>query len=679
MKMKRLFALLLALALFMSVAALSEGAAEEPAGTTLSLGNALGFLGGLLVQAGESLEQGSGIAEDSQYACEIQSLHHFAGEENGLKLVKLTATQEDDAFAMEFTCSYEGFHVVAAYVHALAESGDFHLNDEFCGKFYTEEDTNGDGVKDQKANYMYAAALEYTGSAEVNGHCSVHNAYGEDMEGHLIVTVDEYGSCCVRAVYDLYMGDCGLRYDADMAEPIHWKQYPVPESYVQAQSGKGSASTDSQDSEGVEQAQAASGAAQAAGVSGDSTQVQDLYSFAGHAMSFESISTNSSGCLFRKFSGGADDLDILKAYVRLLDEGDYPFALNNVHDEYYGGSTWMYSTSTGSAAYYSATLNYTGTGRGVGDRIEQVFEESDSGNIMLYCTIENNSMQGYMYISKGLEFEDLGLRSDGSVVQLEKAGQSSDSALSEEADGVYATADGRLRTTLGQCMILRDGEAFATGEVSLTRNPDSGWDEFRIYNFYRNEGIAFTVPSRCLMTGDELTAKEMGINGTLEEYVSNMDGFFGFTPNYKFGLCHGGDYLFAYPDPVNDLRQLQIRVLKWDEGEKLAVVYIACRFDTAPFELEALAAMPIQEGSGRQDVGDQSGTGSMTIPAPSGKTRTICSNCRGNKKVKCGRCDGNGYYYHYELGQQVKHQCDNCHGHKVVDCSNCGGTGYVER
>ena len=785
MKLRSLCAMLLALALLVSVTALSEGStwtcptchmegitgntcprcatwrpeggsaeepveetngesAEEPAQTS-SLFNALEVLEYLAAQTQQALEPAS--TEDTWFECEIQSLHHFAGEDNGLKLNKMTAIDEDEAFAMEFSCSHKGLDVVAAYVRALEQSGDLKLNDEFCGVFYTEEDTNGDGVEDLKAHHLYAAALDYTGDANVNGRCSVDEEYGGGMEGHVVVTVGRTGNCQVRAVYDLYMGDCGLRYDPDAAEPIQWQEIPVPENYIQTQYEKAMVCIDSENYEdaallfeiaasaghaesaywlgylyenglGVEQdskkaakyyqkaadggymapsptaapaptpttTQAASEAEQSPGTSADTLLAQDLYSFAGHAMSFEMISKDSAGNSFRIFKGSADDLDILKAYFRLLDEGDYPFALNHVYERSYTGP-WY---SPGSSTYYSATLNYTGTGKVVGGKIEQQYDEDYSGNIMLYCVIDGNSMKGYIYLSRGLEFEDLGLRSDGSVIQLEQVGMSADIGLVEEAGGIYATTDGRLRTSLGQCMVLRDGETYTTDEVSLTRNNDSEMDEFRIYNFYRNEGIAFTVPLEHLMTGDKLTAKEMGVERTYEENVQKMEGFFGWRPNYKFGVCHNGDYLFAHPDPINDLRQLQIRVLKWDETEKIAVVYIACKFDTAPYELEALAAMRIQEKNPDQNSDSQGGGTSVAGSTNTGgitRLQTKCTTCHGNREVDCSQCEGHGGKWVYSqtpnFGGSTKpnntartwEKCFKCRGTGKIECTHCHGSG----
>ena len=92
--------------------------------------------------------------------------------------------------------------------------------------------------------------------------------------------------------------------------------------------------------------------------------------------------------------------------------------------------------------------------------------------------------------------------------------------------------------------------------------------------------------------------REMG-QDERDNNVSSVDEFLSrrllSNENYAFGVCHSGDYVWALPDPTQCMQKLLIRVLLWDENRKLCVFYIAAEFDSEPYELEALAAIRLDD------------------------------------------------------------------------------------
>ena len=322
--------------------------------------------------------------------------------------------------------------------------------------------------------------------------------------------------------------------------------------------------------------------------SGTSPMVQDFYYYAGDEMDVSDAHVSQTGkgawagSVSESFKGGPEDMELIRNYVKYLDREDFPFRL----DHEYEGSSKKLDT-------YSAVLVYTGDTTGIGERLELQYDGNYSGHVMIYYSCEGSRLKGQIFLSKGMEFSDFGLRPDGSIAKQER-GESSAAGLLEKGNGIYATDDGRLETSVNQAMILRDGVPYTTGEVSMYRNREKSKDEIRIYNFYRNEGIAMTFPEKALMTGDELTQKQIGVDiKGVDSNVWEMEDFFRWRPPYKFGVCHNGDYLFAHIYPENDLEQVLVRVLKWDEEHDIGVLYIFCGFATEPYTLEVLAAVQI--------------------------------------------------------------------------------------
>ena len=387
-------------------------------------------------------------------------------------------------------------------------------------------------------------------------------------------------------------------------------------------------------------------------ISRDSVAVQDPYNYMPKSMTLDSIEKNAEGQQHRKFRGGADAYDLLKGYVDALCEtGNFTLA-----DSYYK----RYTDST----FFSFALTYTGTGKVSDDKMSMQFKDSVTGDVTLYGILERSSCKGYIDIVKGLEFDDLGLRSDGGTVSVSLPGQSLGAELYRLVDGSYQTGDGRFHVSVGQAQVYRDGTAYTT-DAALIRNESRNREELHIDNFYRNDSILFTAPYNSLLTGDVFDTRSIGLNeggSGYEKYASSMGSFLGWKFSNKLvGVCHDGDYLYCYQDGGNGFEQVAVRVMYWDADREEAVVYLCATFDTSPYEYEALAAVKMETAQATTSSGGSS----------SGKGD--CSYCGGSGR--CPSCGGSGKVRNWVPGtrEYLTQNCTDCYSPGV--CRICGGSG----
>ena len=322
-------------------------------------------------------------------------------------------------------------------------------------------------------------------------------------------------------------------------------------------------------------------------VSKDSLLVQDLYNYIGSYLSFDGIESNKEGIQYRKFSGNSDQYEAIDRYVNTLTSGSYNFKLVKEYFKDYG-----------SDKFFSYALDYTGSGK-VNNRSEMNFVDGVMGHLTIYGTIERSKMKGYIHIGKGLKFEDLGLRSDGSMVSV--SGPGTDGEL-EVKGSVYSLDGGRLSVRLGEAAVSRDGKVY-TVQASLIRNKTKNREELHIDDYYRNESILLTVPYNSVLAGDSFTRRQIGVNddGGYDKYMKSMKDFLSWTfSNQLLGVNHAGDYLLCYQDDHNDFDDVSVRILQWDTKKEIAVIYICATFDTEPYEVEALCAVRM----GAEPVGE---------------------------------------------------------------------------
>ena len=418
----------------------------------------------------------------------------------------------------------------------------------------------------------------------------------------------------------------------------------------------------------------------------DSVSVQDPYNYMPKSMTFERIEKADDGHQYRKFRGGEDAYDLFQNYVdALCDTGNFTQT-----DDYY----FSYKSST----FFSFALTYTGAGRVSDDKMTMNFKDDVYGDVTIYGTIERSSCEGYIDIVKGLEFDDLGLRSTGESVSTALPGQSLNTDLYRLSDGSYQTGDKRFHVAVGKAQVYRDGTAY-TVPAALLRNQDKNREELHIDNFYRNDSILFTAPYNSLLTGDAFDTRTIGLNVTVgyEDFTNSMGSFLDWTfSNKMVGVCHDGDYLYCYRDGGNDFDQVAVRVMYWDAARGEAVIYLCATFDSAPYEYEALAAVRMEAAQADPSGGSGSSSGSSSSGSSSGgstgsRPRIRCTfiGCD-NGKVECSACDGDGGKWVYDNstpnysggrpsgGSRTWQSCSKCHGTGETDCTRCGGDGWIE-
>jgi len=389
-------------------------------------------------------------------------------------------------------------------------------------------------------------------------------------------------------------------------------------------------------------------------VSRDSVIVQDPYSYMPKSMTFERIGESDNGQQYRKFRGGKDAYDLIEGYVDAL------CATGNFtrKDSYYEEI---------SSTFFDFALTYTGTGPVSGDKPEMTFKEGVTGDVTIYGILERSSCEGYIHIAKGLEFDDLGLRSTGEAVSTALPGQSLNADLYRLSDGSYQTGDGRFHVAVGKAQVYRDGTAY-TVSASLLRNQEKNREELHIDNFYRNDSILLTAPYNSLLTGDTFDTRTIGLNEHVgyEDYATSMDSFLEWTFSNKLvGVCHDGDYLYCYRDGGNGFDQVAVRVMYWDAARGEAVIYLCTAFDSAPYEYEALAAVKMEAAQPSASTGN-SGSDSVL-------DKEDCSWCRGSGR--CRDCGGSGRTLNplAGTGKWIEQDCRSCSG--SGNCRVCHGTG----
>lgn len=314
----------------------------------------------------------------------------------------------------------------------------------------------------------------------------------------------------------------------------------------------------------------------------DSTVVQDPLNFVDGQLSVEEIKTHKKdGATYRRFEGSSSSEKYMLAYIDLLSSGEYNFTLKDSDISGSRGSFYM--------AKYS--FDYTGSAEVATTELY----DGPSGNATLYYTIEDNyKLEGYVYIGKGLSFEDLGLRIDGQTGDTSLPGESLQSPLYRLSDGSYETEDGRFHVGVNEAVVYRDGTPY-TVQASLTRNTAKSREELRIYNFYRNDSIVWTSPYNYPMTGDIYSGRQISPkieNTQQEQFINETEDFLHW--NYSdqiLGVCHNGDRLFFFPDGGNDFEKAVVRVMNWDTNRGEAVIYLCMTFDSEPYEYEAMAVV----------------------------------------------------------------------------------------
>ena len=338
-------------------------------------------------------------------------------------------------------------------------------------------------------------------------------------------------------------------------------------------------------------------------VTADSVVIQDLVEFCAGGLTYDDM--GQSGVYnVRSFEGTEADRAIVDAYVDALCSGGYNLTLAEEYDK------------TVSSTFFSYGLNYTGTGA-VSATTGVTYTDTEA-TINIYGIIKRGDMEVHVWIPQQMEQVDLGLRYGQEAVSVSVAGPSAMAGLYRNADGSFETSDGRLRTTLGQASVLRDGVAYSA-PASFQTDEELSRDELWVDSFYRNESFFFCSPMDVLMTGDVYTRKDLTQEASWvnNEVFTALSEFGGYRWNLFFGAGHDGDFITPLLGERNEYKDLTVRVMYWDAGVE-AVYYIYAEFDTSPYTLEALAAVELGAVAETADgVYDLSPGESVDITCPS--------------------------------------------------------------
>lgn len=422
----------------------------------------------------------------------------------------------------------------------------------------------------------------------------------------------------------------------------------------------------------------------------NSNIVQDMYSYMQKKMDFDAIETKNDGTQYRRFTGDSSTYRLVDEYVEMICSEEYNLELVDCYYKSYGSDSY----------FFSFTMDYTDTAKLRGEKSEMNYVDGMYGDVTIWGSLNGSRCEGYIHITKGLDFGDLGLRIGGEQESTDLSGESLGTGLYRMSDGSYQTADGRFSVKSGEAMIYRDGER-CTAEAELTRNSEKGREEIRIYNFYRNDSILLSLPYSSVLTGDVLNRSAIGVNedgsnGGYEEFIDSMEDFLAWTFSDKIlGVRHDGDYLLCYCDDYNDFEDAVVQVMYWDAAEGEAVFYIYAEFDSAPYEYEAIAAVRMQNAERKESSSSStssssyssSSSSSSSYSSSSSKHTATCTKCHGSGSVSCSNCSGKGYKEKYistpnfsgstsfKSSSTVRENCFKCHGSGKTSCSRCGGSG----
>lgn len=307
--------------------------------------------------------------------------------------------------------------------------------------------------------------------------------------------------------------------------------------------------------------------------------IQDFVQYCDGTMDYSKLS-ESGEYNVRNYSGVPSDYDTVKMYVDYLCGGNFQLI-----DSYYQA----YDDS----AFYSFGLDYTGP-KQISARTEVTYLEIEC-TVNIYGTIERDDLEAVVWTPMDLELVDFGDRFNGNKVSVDYSGESVGAGVNKLSDGSFETTDGRFHVSLGQAQVYRDGDVY-TAEAQFETNQDQIRDELWIRNFYRNESLFFCTPANVLMAGDVYTLRDVMREESfmLNKRLENEIDFTGYKWQLFFGACHDGDWITPVNSDLNEFENATIRIMYWDPGVE-AVYYISAEFDSAPYAVEALAAVSLAE------------------------------------------------------------------------------------
>ncbi|MCD7806888.1 MAG: hypothetical protein LUH19_06050 [Lachnospiraceae bacterium] len=316
----------------------------------------------------------------------------------------------------------------------------------------------------------------------------------------------------------------------------------------------------------------------------DGAGAMDLLFYATDELSFD---TKSDGeYTGRSFDGTASDYDVLFSYIELLCS-EYNFELAD--DPYYEVKK--------SVTVFDFVLTYTGMEQMTGSGINGLFS-GVSGDIMIYGTIERDTLEGFFYYDPALEMIDEGWRYGSSTGGNELVGTSAGAGLYRLADGSFQTTDGRLSAAVGEAMLITDG----VEETQLARyvwDNDADCQEIFVENSLGTTLVKIRFPNTTTLASGQIYTEYRFMVDNSGDAVTRLGVYDKVPPlNWKnmFVCVHGDDYVAPIRGMIGEMTRLNIRVL-YVEEDSVAVFYFCTRFKSSPNEVEGLIAVSIGEDS----------------------------------------------------------------------------------
>lgn len=312
----------------------------------------------------------------------------------------------------------------------------------------------------------------------------------------------------------------------------------------------------------------------------DNAFIQDLVDYADGRLEYEALKTSDHHNM-RSYSGEKSEYAILQDYVNLLLQKNPYLQLVEKYELNY------------STMFFSYGINYTGNVN-MGRKINQTHTDNEC-HMMIYGSIKRSKLEFTIWTPKNLELLDLGYRyGKNGQEDVSIAGESALAGLYALNDGSFETSDGRLKTSINQAMILRDGVEYTT-EATFERDRDDELDRIWARYFYRNETIFFSIPLQTMQTGDIFRLQDvqrenswlLRDNGILDK-EGDFTGY-NWSDCIFLGVNHGGEWMTPVRNENTPFQDATIRVMYQDE--EVAVVYFYIEFSSAPHTLEALCAV----------------------------------------------------------------------------------------
>lgn len=198
----------------------------------------------------------------------------------------------------------------------------------------------------------------------------------------------------------------------------------------------------------------------------------------------------------------------------------------------------------------------------------------------------------FKYTTK-LQMKDLGFRMSGDNAPSSPHGKSAAAGLLRYGTDTFETDDGRLRTTIGEAMILRDGVPFTGVSERVLNKSEWLW----VGDYYRNEEIYFCHDAGYMMQGDIFE---------IDEFLGASFSYTNKTKNRLLVDGHGNNPFFLTscnrglhgPTIQNDnmFDELILRVMYYKKNDAAVYyVYAKMKDGTEPEEIEALCAVSLSK------------------------------------------------------------------------------------